>query len=90
MGVAKPRYTKEELARVGDGIYEREIEARVGPANPGKFVAIDAGTGAYEVDRDELVAMNRLLARLPDAQVWLRRVGSRCAHRIGNRYKRRA
>ena len=85
MAVSKPRYSKEELARVGDRIYERDVQPRVEPENLGKFVAIDAETGAYELDRDELAAMNRLLARLPDAQIWLRRVGSRFAHRMGVR-----
>ncbi len=36
-------------------------------------------TGAYEIDADELVASDRLLARHPDAQIWLTRVGSRYA-----------
>jgi len=85
MGVSKPRYTKAELARLGDGIYERDIQPSVEAENLGKFVAIDAETGAFELDRDELAAMNRLLARLPNAQVWLRRVGSRVAHHIGAR-----
>jgi hypothetical protein len=84
--VLKPRYSKEEVARLGDQLYERDIGPRVETENLGKFVAIDIETGGYELDRDELAAMNRLLARLPNAQVWLRRVGSRYAHRIGARY----
>jgi len=30
-----------------------------------------------EVDADELVASDWLLSRKPDAQIWLRRIGSR-------------
>ena len=48
----------------------------------GKFVVIDIDTGAYEVDADELAASDRLLARYPDAQVWLRQVGSRVGSRV--------
>ncbi len=44
-------------------------------------------SGAYEIDADELAASDRLLARKPDAQMWLRRVGSRYAHRFGPRYQ---
>lgn len=44
---------------------------------------IDTETEAYEIDADELVAADRLLARHPDAQVWLRRIGSRHASRFG-------
>ena len=87
MALSKPRYSKEEFARLGDEIYERDIAPRVEVANAGKFVAIDIETGAYELDRDELAAINRLLARLPEAQVWLRRIGSRYAHHMGPRYK---
>lgn len=81
----RPRYSREEFARRGDEIYEREIVSRLRPDDEGKFVLIDIETGAYEVDRDEVVASDRLLSRLPDAQVWFRQVGSRYAHRFGPR-----
>lgn len=83
MAAIRPRYSKEEFARRGDEIYERDIHSQLGPDDEGKFVVIDIETGAYEVDRDEIVASDRLLARRPDAQVWLRRVGSRYARRFG-------
>ena len=81
-----PRYSKEEFARRGDEIYERDIVSHFGPDDEGKFVVIDIETGAYEVDRDEIAASDRLLARRPDAQVWLRRVGSRYARHFGQRH----
>ena len=83
MAAIRPRYSKEEFARRGDEIYERDIHSQLGPDDEGKFAVIDIETGAYEVDRDEIVASDRLLARRPDAQVWLRRVGSRYARRFG-------
>jgi len=83
MTVRQPRYSKEEFARRRDEIYERDIGPLVEASNEGKFVAIDIETGAYEVDADEISASDRLLARNPDAQVWLRRVGSRYVRRFG-------
>jgi hypothetical protein len=83
MAVSQPRYSKEEFARRGDEIYERDLRPHVEAGNEGKFIVIDIETGAYEIDADELVASDRLLARHPDAQVWLRRVGSRYARRFG-------
>ncbi len=80
----QPRYTKEEFATRGDGIYERELRPILEKGNEGKFVAIDIETGAYEVDTDELAASDRLLARVPEAQIWLRRIGSRYARRFGS------
>jgi hypothetical protein len=81
---AQPRYTKEEFARRGDAIYENELRSVLEPGNEGKFVAIDIETGTYEVDSDELAASDRLLTRVPNAQIWLRRIGSRYAHRFGS------
>jgi hypothetical protein len=49
----------------------------------GKLVAIDIETGAYEIADDELAACDQLDARLPDAQIWLMRAGSRFVHRFG-------
>ncbi len=62
MPVPKPRYSKEEFARRGDEIYDRDISPHVGPNDEGKFVVIDIETGAYEIDQDELAASDRLLA----------------------------
>ncbi len=80
----QPRYTKEEFAIRGNEIYERELRLILEKGNEGKFVAIDIETGAYEVDTDELAASDRLLARVPEARIWLRRIGSRYAHRFGS------
>ncbi len=81
---AQPRYSKEEFARRGDEIYERELRPILEKGHEGKFVAIDIETGAYEVDADELTASDRLLTRVPNAQIWLRRIGSHYAHRFGS------
>jgi hypothetical protein len=81
---------KAEFGRRGDALYERDVRPRVEPAHLGEFVAIDIGTGDFEVDPDELAAVDRLRARRPDAAVWLRRVGERAAHRFGRGHSARA
>ena len=88
MPTTRPRYSKEEFARRGDALYEGHIRAQIENGNERKFVAIDIETGAYEVDVDELAASDRLLARLPDAQIWLNRIGSRYVRRFGPRPQR--
>lgn len=85
MPTTRPRYSKEEFARRGDALYEGHIRPLVEEGNEGKFVAIDIETGAYEVDADEVAGSDRLLARVPDAQVWLTRIGSRYVRRFGPR-----
>ncbi len=81
------RYSREEVARRGDEIYEREVLPRLSPADEGKYALIDIETAEYEIDRDEMAASDRLLARHPEAQVWMRQVGSRYARRFGPRFK---
>lgn len=85
MATIRPRYSKEEFARRGEEIYEREIQPHVAERDKNDFVLIDIETGAYEVDADEQVASKRLRARVPQAQIWMRRVGSRYSHRFGGR-----
>ena len=84
MTTIAPRHSKETFAKLGDEIYERTVQPELQPEDDGKFVVIDIETGAYEIDIDEITASDRLLARYPEAQVWLRRVGSRCARHFGS------
>ena len=83
MTVRQPRYSKEEAARRGDEIYDRDVRSQVEPQHNGEIVAIDLDTGAWEVDPDQDTAADRLEARLPDAQIWVVRVGSRYITRFG-------
>jgi len=85
MSTPQPRYSKEEFAQRGDEIFERTILRRLKAEDEGKFVVIDIESGAYEIDTDELAASDRLLASHPNAQTWLRRVGSRYVRRFGPR-----
>jgi hypothetical protein len=78
-----PRYSKEEFARRGDELYESKVLPNVGSEDKGKFVVIDIETGAFEVDTDELAASDRMLARNPNSQLWLRRIGFAHARRFG-------
>jgi hypothetical protein len=81
-----PRYSMEEFARRGDEIYERDVLPKLTPEDRG-FAAIDIETGEYELAQDELTASNRLLAHRPQAQVWIRRIGSRYLYRFGHHGK---
>jgi hypothetical protein len=74
--MANLRYTADEVARLGDELYDRVVAPRTAPRDAHLFVAIDVESGEYEIASDELVAAHRLLARNPEAQLWLRRVGA--------------
>jgi len=84
MPVRQPRYSKEEAARRGDEIYDRDVRSLVEPQHTGEIVAIDLDTGAWEVDPDQDTAADRLEARMPDAQIMVMRVGSRYITRFGS------
>ncbi len=81
MESAERRYSKEEFSRRGDTIYDNDVRPQLSTDDEGKFAAIDIDSGAYEVDVDELAACDRLRARVPDAQIWMVRIGSRYVHR---------
>jgi hypothetical protein len=81
----QPKYSKEEHARLGEDVYDQRLRERLEPGNDGKIVAIDVDTGEYEVAEKVLAASQRLLARLPEAQVWCVRIGHRAVHRFGPR-----
>jgi hypothetical protein len=76
------RYSREEISRLGDLIYDREIAPRTNAEEAGLFVAIDVDSGAYEIASDELAVTERLLERKPEAQIWLRRIGARYTHHL--------
>jgi hypothetical protein len=85
MAKIKPRYSKEEFAARADAIYERDVRPRLTVDDARKFVAIDVESGEFEIAEDELTAGDRLRDRVPQAQVWLVRAGSRYLHRFGGR-----
>ena len=83
MDTTKPRRPLDELARLGDAIYDRRIRPTLRPEDRGKFVAIDVDTGEYEMDEDDYKAVMGLLERMPAADSWLVRVGYPATCRIG-------
>jgi hypothetical protein len=88
MASTKRRYSKEEFARRGDHIYEKKVRPQLRAGDDGKFAAIDIESGKFAIDADELKAGNRLLNRIPDAQIWMVRVGHRSVHRLVGRVRR--
>ncbi len=83
MPTAKPGRTLDELTRLGEDIFDRELRPALKPEDDGKFVAVDVETGDYEIDEDDYAAVTHLLSRKPAADIWLMRAGYRAAYRIG-------
>jgi hypothetical protein len=89
MAVRQRRYSKEELARRGQELYESGIRQQVEAGNDGKIVAIDIETGDFEVDETVMGATDRLFERQPDAQPWTLRIGHSAVYHFGARSLRK-
>lgn len=85
MTPATPKRSPEEVARIGDEIFERVVKPRLTPADDGKYVAIDIGSEKYEIDDSDYAAVMRLHGRLPGADVWLTRAGHPTAYQMRHR-----
>ena len=89
MTTTKRRYSKEEIACRGDAIYDKNVRPQLKPKDKGKFAAVDIETGEFAIAGEELAACDKLRARIPDAQIWMVRIGSRYVHRFGGHGLRR-
>ena len=76
-----PRLSKEEIARRGSDIYERQVRTVVEADNQGRIVAIDVMSGEFELADSVLTAAARLRARLPEAEVFVLRIGHPALHK---------
>jgi hypothetical protein len=78
------RVSREEVARRGDALYEREIRGRVETEeNIGKILSIDIATGAYEIGDDPIDTARRIQARHPGAAIWTKRIGYNAVYAVG-------
>jgi hypothetical protein len=82
MAVVIAGRSKEEIARLGMEIYERDILPKIEAGNEGKVVAIDVNTGVYELADELLDSASRLRERAPDAEIFFMRVGERTLRKM--------
>ena len=80
-----PTRPKEEIARLGDEIYERDIRQQIEATHHGDIVAIDVDTGDYAVAENVVTAWKSLLSRHPDGGFWFVRVGYPAVYHLGGR-----
>jgi hypothetical protein len=85
MPAAHPRRSLDELARLGGNVLEQRVKPLLRNEDKGKFLAIDVETGDFDIDEDDYTAVERLLARHPDADVWLTRAFEDATYRIARR-----
>jgi hypothetical protein len=69
------KHTPDEVARIAEEIYARDIRPKLGPQHKGTFLVLDINTGEYEIDNDDLRASEKLRARVPSGEYFGLRVG---------------
>ena len=86
-----PRRPRQETARLGDEMYERDIRPQVEADHHGEYVAIDVDSGSWAISDDLRTAAKRLRTQRPGAiDVWLLRVGCRALYHFWSRPTRNA
>ena len=83
--VLQQKYSLDEIGRIGEEVYHRDIRPQVMPQHKGEFLALDIETGDYEVGPDDLQNEKRLRARRPDGVLYGVRVGYTSAYTLGGR-----
>ena len=87
---ARQRRPREETARLGKELYERDIRPQVEDDHHGEVVAIDVDSGSWTVANGEIAAVDRLRELRPGAvNVLCERVGYRALRSFGARSLRR-
>jgi hypothetical protein len=79
-------YSREEIVRRGEALYNERIRVQVEADHKGKFLVVDVETGDYEIDTDELAALHRARAKRQDAPLYLLRIGRPTAYKLGGRF----
>jgi hypothetical protein len=67
-----PPADREAFARRGQEYYDKFLRAKLEPAHRGEFLYLDVETGEYELDADEVAAMERATANHPDSFFYIR------------------
>ena len=84
-----PTLPRDEIARLGKDIYERDIRPKVEVDHHGEVVAIDVDSGGWAIGEEVLEAVDHLRMQCPEAiNVLLERVGYRALDNLGGRFPR--
>lgn len=81
--MSHPRYTSDAIVQRGQALYDQQIRTKVEASHKGEFLVLDIETGEYEMDFNELHALQRAKAKNPDAALYILRVGYSTAYRLG-------
>jgi hypothetical protein len=75
--------SSDEIADLGDQIYEEWIKPGLTQSDIGKFVHIDVNSGEFEIDDDDITGDIQLRTRIPEAVIYTVRVGYSATYFFG-------
>lgn len=78
-------YSADEVSRLGNEIYHRDIRDKVMPELKGKFLILDILSGDYEVDTNDLNAQKILRKRQLGGIFFAIRIGYTSAYTLSGR-----
>ncbi len=80
---------KEDVARMGREIYQRDIRWQVEPDHIGAVVSIDVETGSWAMGDESLEAVDRLREQRPEAvNIWCEWAGYKTLASMGGGMRR--
>ena len=65
----------DEVCMQGERIYECELREQFSAADEGKYVVIDVESGAFELDANRTLALDRANANHPHGLLYIKRIG---------------
>jgi hypothetical protein len=71
------------MVQRGHTFYEHQIRTQVETQHTGDFLILEVETGDYEIDAEEVRALQRAKAKHPDGALYIVRIGSPTADRFG-------
>lgn len=77
----------DEVCMQGERIYECELRALFSASDEGKYVVIDVESGAFELDANRTIALDRANAKHPDGLLYIKRIGYPAAVKLGGRFQ---
>jgi hypothetical protein len=78
------KLSPEEVEKLGEEIYARDIRDKLSATDKGKFVVIDVTTGGFEIAESDLSASLRMLERKSLGEnLYGIRIGYQAAYRLG-------
>jgi len=80
----RKRYSADEIIRRGEELYGERFRPLLEPKDVGKYLILDIETGDYEIDADQVAALNRAMARHPEGVRSIKRIGFPI--RLGGRF----